>query len=653
MDTLINMEGVIGGRGNDTLIGNASDNYITGGLGNDSIVGGGGRDTLQGGAGNDTIDGGSSTGLAVVDYSYVTSGNINFTVGSAAYTPISISSSDIDQVRNIEGIIGGAGNDSLVGDAKANYLGGSGGNDTLLGGAGDDTLSAGYGSDSLDGGDGNDIIDFSFLTASSGIAITMTLTGSTPNSVSRSLNIGGNVTVNETDTFVNFEGVIGSAGNDSLTGDGGANYLGGGLGNDSFVGGLGNDTIDGGDGIDLLDYSSRLAGINISVALNDGTYVTAYVGASETDLLRNIENLSGGAGDDTLIGDSLSNLLMGNAGNDSLFGGLGNDTIAGMSGNDVADGGDGLDTVDFSTRSVGVSLVLAGASNAAAVVGGTETDTIRNVENIVGGSAADTLGGDGNDNSLFGGAGNDSLFGANGNDLFVGGAGNDTIDGGLGNDTLDYSATLTGTNISVVMNGSINATAFIGASERDTFNNIENILGGAGNDTLTGDSNANFLSGGAGNDLIFGGGLGNDTLWGGTGNDMIQINRNNAGLTGMSIDGGSGTDTVQFMSSQAYVGANLAAAIKNVEVLDFRTAGADVSVGLSLSNITSMAGLNNNNLSELTINTSSGGGDTVNLSAIDVNTYTSAANGSGGTDYMLYADANKIVLQAILHINPG
>ena len=50
---------------------------------------------------------------------------------------------------------------------------------------------------------------------------------------------------------------------------------------------------------------------------------------------------------------------------------------------------------------------------------------------------------------------------------------------------------------------------------------VENVLGGAGDDGITGDGQANFLLGGAGNDLIRAG-AGDDTMIGGTGQDTLE-----------------------------------------------------------------------------------------------------------------------------------
>ena len=55
-----------------------------------------------------------------------------------------------------------------------------------------------------------------------------------------------------------------------------------------------------------------------------------------------------------------------------------------------------------------------------------------------------------------------------------------------------------------------------GAAE-DTFTGIENLIGGSGDDALTGDGNVNRIDGGDGNDTVFGGDDAGDTLIGGAG----------------------------------------------------------------------------------------------------------------------------------------
>jgi Ca2+-binding RTX toxin-like protein len=135
--------------------------------------------------------------------------------------------------------------------------------------------------------------------------------------------------------------IIGGAGNDNLSGGGG---------NDVLRGGPGDDSLWGGAGLDTADYSDR--GTPVRVALNVDTNVTsirAYVNNAYEDDLHEIESLTGGAGADTFLGDSLANVLTGNAGNDVLTGYAGNDTLLGGAGLDQLTGGAGLDYFRFNT----------------------------------------------------------------------------------------------------------------------------------------------------------------------------------------------------------------------------------------------------------------------------------------------------------------
>src|SRR5262249_2094246 len=56
------------------------------------------------------------------------------------------------------------------------------------------------------------------------------------------------------------------------------------------------------------------------------------------------ENVIGGAGSDTLVGDTLANILVGGGGNDTLVGGDGNDVMIGGTGADgmIGEGGGDL-----------------------------------------------------------------------------------------------------------------------------------------------------------------------------------------------------------------------------------------------------------------------------------------------------------------------
>ena len=255
--------------------------------------------------------------------------------------------------------------------------------------------------------------------------------------------------------------------------------------------------LDGGAGIaDWADYIDKAA--QVSVTLNGATDATVTVGGVAEDTIRNIENVQGGSGDDVLFGDGQANELRGLGGNDILRGG---------GGNDVLDGGAGAaDLADYADKAAQVSVTLNGATNAVVTVGGVAEDTIRNIENVQGGSGDDVLFGDGLANEL---------RGLGGLDILRGGGGNDVLDGGAGiGDWADYIDK--GAAVSVTLNGATDATVMVGGVAEDTIRNIENVQGGSGDDGLFGDGQANELRGLGGIDILRGGG-GNDVLDGGAG----------------------------------------------------------------------------------------------------------------------------------------
>jgi Ca2+-binding RTX toxin-like protein len=214
----------------------------------------------------------------------------------------------------------------------------------------------------------------------------------------------------------------------------------------------------------------------VVLTLNGATNTTVTVGGVAEDTIVNIENVTGGTAADILTGDGLVNFLLGNSGNDTLLGLGGNDFLRGSGGNDSLDGGTGLDTVDFSDRTGAVVLTLNGATNATATIGGVELDTIVNIENITGGSAADTLTGDTLANSLVGNGGNDTLSGLGGNDTLTGSDGTDTF--------LFSTAPNTSTNRDTI-------TDFISATDKLSFSRTA--YGGFGTQTAL--TAAQFASG--------------------------------------------------------------------------------------------------------------------------------------------------------------
>lgn len=179
-------------------------------------------------------------------------------------------------------------------------------------------------------------------------------------------------------------------------------------------------------------------------------------------------------------------------------------------------------------------------------------------------------GGAGND-TIIGGGGNDSLGGAEGDDILDGGGGADSIVGGPGNDTVDYSARTA--NLVIKQD---QAAGDGEAGENDFVNaDIETIWGGSGNDlieagnvptgvnavfgyngndTLRGLAGNDSLTGGIGDDVLEGGD-GNDFLYGGSGRDILIGGNGNDRLNGgKGIDrmyGNNGND--RFYAKDGYI----------------------------------------------------------------------------------------------------
>jgi Ca2+-binding RTX toxin-like protein len=130
-----------GGDGDDTVFGDLGNDVLSGDSGNDQLFGGDGTDSLNGGAGADRLDGGA--GIDIATYAENTVGvTINLTAGTGVG-----GTAQGDVLVSIEYLIGGSGNDGLIGGGAAETLSGGAGNDTLYGVGGADVLVGGAGAD--------------------------------------------------------------------------------------------------------------------------------------------------------------------------------------------------------------------------------------------------------------------------------------------------------------------------------------------------------------------------------------------------------------------------------------------------------------------------------------------------------------------------
>ena len=550
---------LIGGAGNDTLNGDDGNDVLYGGIqagsltGDDALFGGAGNDTLFGGRGKDSIEGGDGDDEIGLAYSgdIIRAGAGNDLITESGYisyqngqdTVYGDGGNDTIYARNgFVDAYGGDGHDSIITGNYANYVeGGNGndyiethtGNDTIYGGAGNDTIyaggdpaavTAGIDIDFVYGGDGNDEIHGEYHRDA--------LNGE-----------GGDDTIYGGEDR---DSLSGGEGNDSLIGGSGTDYMYANEGNDTIVTGDGNDSVWGGSGNDTYEIESGFSStveINDFVIGEDVIDLSAFgfafsdinnISASGGDTLININGsqslrllgvdsnlitegdfsgllpshniVNGTAGDDTLAGSSDADEVFAGAGNDSIFATASSDTI---------DGGDGIDRY-YVTEGVSATIDLSLGTATSAING---TDTLTNIEYLVGYIGDDVLIGDANNNWFWGFEGNDTLEGGGGDDTLRGEGGDDSILGGTGGDSIWAS------HGNDFVDGEDGNDTISGWSGDDT------LYGGTGNDTINGDWGNDAVDAGAGDDIVIAS-RGLDTLTGGDGIDTFVIeNQPNTGTT--------------------------------------------------------------------------------------------------------------------------
>lgn len=562
-DTINTGEGndtLIGGAGDDSLIGGLGDDsfVLTDGMsGQDSFFGGTGTDELRLDSAVplalDWLVVSAAAGVEVLNLNGVTLGG---TTGDDVFDLSGISSYvggtglDLGDGNDRflgaladDQISGGAGDDDLSGDAGNDMLNGGAGDDTLDGGKGDDTLLLGNGDvglDSLQGGLGNDTV----VLDSAATTITRLVLDAAA-SVERIEAQAGTVSTGAGNDYWDISGVVsvvlpftidlgagndslvgsqaadqvqggsdndtlsGNAGDDDLSGGNGNDVLTGGTGDDRLAGEAGNDTLEGGDGNDIL--SGGTGDDTYLLGLGDTLSETA-LGGRDTILLQgltnytlraNLENLTAtGPAAASLTGNALANALTGSSGNDTLDGRAGDDRMTGGAGDDLyridslGDGvieaaGGGIDTV----RTALLQYELA-----------------RQIENLTGTNAAgQTLTGNASANTIQAANGDDMLDGGTGADLMKGGAGSDAYVVDNAGDVVVEKAVAGRDSVTTTL-ASYTLTA-----------NVETLIGvRLQGQTLTGNTKANTVIGGAGDDRLSGL-QGNDLLTGGAGADRFEF----------------------------------------------------------------------------------------------------------------------------------
>ena len=502
-----------GDGGGDQLKGGTGDDTLFGGMGNDELMGGSGSDVLEGGPGADMLNGGNGIDTAAYKMSpeavtvdlrhpMPTDPKVMAPMGGDA---------EGDTLEGIENLRGSMYGDMLTGlDPQtaedgtvlyngANKLFGNMGDDMLKGMGGDDTLQGGKGDDTLYGGEGDDKL-------------------------------------------------MGEMGDDALKGEDGDDTLIGGPGADKLFGHkFDAETMkpdDEGDSMDdTADYSMSDAGVTIDLSKVTRAMPTptGEGGHAEGDEFFDIEHLKGSMHDDMLGGNDEMNTLYGMGGDDMLSGGANKDKLMGDAGDDTLEGGMGIDELK------------GGAGDDVFVYKGATID------DIVPDAATDDTDTPDADESLHRAIDLDTLDGgefdtSNDGDLLVdGGAGMDTIDVSAATHNSATSGVNVDLNTRVVTKRPTDDTdttdvneANVGKMDVAVYTSIEKVIGGDGHDRLTGyESSSTTLVGGAGNDIMTGGdradmiegGSGHDSMVGGEGDDTIV-----GGAGNDTLNGGLGTD---------------------------------------------------------------------------------------------------------------
>ena len=205
------------------------------------------------------------------------------------------------------------------------------------------------------------------------------------------------------------------------------------------------------------------------------------------------DTLTGKSGNDVLNGMAGADMLLGADGDDMVFGGEGNDVLLAGAGDDIAYGDEGDDRI---MGGAGRDMLFGGEGNDDILAGD-------GADMVYGEAGADRIFGNAGDDMLNGGAGDDEVHGGEGHDRFVATVadGNDVYFGDEGSDTLDMSAILADANVRLGSAGNDRGAVMVGDSI-DTLWSIENVIGGAGNDTIIASDAVNVMDGGEGNDTF-------------------------------------------------------------------------------------------------------------------------------------------------------
>ena len=622
---------------NGQLVGNAA-LLLTGTEGNNRLSGNGVGSRLVGLGGNDVY--------------VITGPDVVVEATNGGYDTIHTTLSVLQLAANVEALVSMGAGLQLTGNGLDNELHGDAGGNVMYGLAGDDLFNAGIGADTLNGGRGNDLLyggggddTYVFSRGDGQDTIINGLVGITPQA--GTLLLGNDISSRQ--LWLSRSGdnlvieVVGSE--DRIT-----------LGNWYARQANRLSRILAGDGVALYEidglvqamaaYRAAHPDFNPQTGFEIPGDVTLRSALSAAGMPRgdtptegppqgtSVENtMVGTAGDDIYYVDHIRDKIIeaANAGLDTAYvpalaypdlshyvqatyylpANVENGRIIGSQGGAIAgnmqanilyasDGTDsindngGNDTASYQYAKSAI-IVTPRYDNQLLVTGGSGTDYLNSIRNVIGSGYNDTINGDSKDNVIDGASGVDWMGGGYGNDTYVVDnpadivvelalRGTDTVnsyvvaytlgdhvengrilqigktwltgnalanvlfssrddsvlDGGAGSDTVSYEDMTS----AIVVDLDITTAQQTGGSSNDTLISIENLIGSRLDDVLAGNADNNRLDGG----------LGADTLRGGLGDDIYLVD--NAGDEVVELAGG-GSDTVLSTAAQYTLGQNI------------------------------------------------------------------------------------------------
>jgi Ca2+-binding RTX toxin-like protein len=424
-DLVQNIENIVGGQANDTLTGNSEANTLIGGAGDDILYGGSTSRATTLGFTADPFPNGITINIAGLLSVALTGGSTGNDVAEqvrvALAADVRFSNFQIERTDNTLLIVAPAGDavpilfsqfdmggvniDCTINAPSGMVNGvwyGENPYESILKQYGD-RISGGVGNDTIDGGTGDNTAIFSrnfsdyTISSSAGTTTVRAITGP-----------------DGTDTLTNIRYLEFADLTWDLTTSTAAQVSGGSSGgsSSSSSSSSGNST-----------YVGRRK--TQGTAQPSGPILVA-TGAKSSSILNTspANQIVGSKGNDQLVGSESDDLIEAGAGDDVVTAGAGNDLIVGGNGegDDLYIGGEGSDTVRYSSAKAGITVNLQLGSARSTLSGDAANigvDTLREIENVIGGHHDDLLIGDAADNQIAGNGGNDIIEGGAGNDTAV------------------------------------------------------------------------------------------------------------------------------------------------------------------------------------------------------------------------------------------